>query len=131
MKKNIVFMMDVDIKGEGRYSSSRRLAYKYSIDSWKKWCNKNNSEGFLFYNGLLYGFFNSIQVAAMLWLGMFSAEYFFQGILALLPMFIFQYLGILMRQRLSLLSFNRVVIAILGVIELKLVWDIMVDWNLI
>ena len=30
--KNLVFMMDVDIKGDGRYASSRREAYKYSID---------------------------------------------------------------------------------------------------
>ena len=42
--RNVVFMMDVDIKGDGRYASSRRAAYKYSIDSWKKWCDKNNCE---------------------------------------------------------------------------------------
>ena len=30
-------MMDIDIKGDGRYSSSRRLPYKYSImDLWRK-----------------------------------------------------------------------------------------------
>ena len=29
MSKNLVFMMDVDIKGDGRYASSRRAAYKY------------------------------------------------------------------------------------------------------
>ena len=34
-------MMDIDLGGEGRYSSSRRAAYKYSIDSWKRWCDKN------------------------------------------------------------------------------------------
>ena len=39
--------MDVDIKGDGRYDSSRRLAYKYSIDSWKKWCDKNNCDLFV------------------------------------------------------------------------------------
>ena len=33
--KNIVFMLDIDIQGEGRYSSTRRLPYKYSIESWK------------------------------------------------------------------------------------------------
>ena len=47
MSRNIVFMMDVDIKGDGRYASSRREAYKYSIDSWRKWCNKNNCELFI------------------------------------------------------------------------------------
>ena len=40
-------MMDIDLGGEGRYSSSRRKAYKYSIDSWKKWCNKNDCELFV------------------------------------------------------------------------------------
>ena len=47
MSRNIVFMMDVDIKGDGRYASSRREAYKYSIDSWKRWCNKNDCELFV------------------------------------------------------------------------------------
>tara|TARA_Y100000034_G_scaffold3129_1_gene3805 strand:- start:1591 stop:2361 length:771 start_codon:yes stop_codon:yes gene_type:complete len=45
--KNIVFMMDIDVKGEGRYSSSRRIPYKYSIDSWKKWCDNNDCELFI------------------------------------------------------------------------------------
>ena len=45
--KNLVFMMDVDIKGDGRYASSRRAAYKYSIDSWKRWCDKNDCELFV------------------------------------------------------------------------------------
>ena len=45
--KNLVFMMDIDLGGEGRYSSSRREAYKYSIDSWKQWCNKNDCELFV------------------------------------------------------------------------------------
>ena len=47
MSKNLVFMMDIDLGGEGRYSSSRRAAYKYSIDSWKRWCDKNNCELFV------------------------------------------------------------------------------------
>ena len=46
MKKNLVFIMDIDIGGEGRYSSTRRLPYEYSIKSWKYWCNKNNCELF-------------------------------------------------------------------------------------
>ena len=45
--KNVVFMMDIDLGGEGRYASSRRAAYKYSIDSWRKWCDKNNAELFV------------------------------------------------------------------------------------
>lgn len=46
-KKNIVFMMDIDLKGEGRWASSRRAPYQYSIDSWKQWCDKNNAELFV------------------------------------------------------------------------------------
>ena len=45
--KNIVFLMDIDLSGEGRYSSTRRLPYQYSIKSWEKWCAKNNSELFV------------------------------------------------------------------------------------
>ena len=48
--KNLVFMMDIDLGGEGRYSSSRRDAYKYSIDSWRKWCGKNDCELFVLNN---------------------------------------------------------------------------------
>jgi len=51
--KNVVFIMDVDIKGDGRYASSRREAYKYSIDSWKKWCDTNNCELFILNDLLL------------------------------------------------------------------------------
>jgi hypothetical protein len=51
--KNIVFLMDIDLKGEGRYSSSRRLPYKYSIKSWKHWCEKNNAELFILEDPLL------------------------------------------------------------------------------
>jgi hypothetical protein len=47
MKKNIIFMMDIDMKGEGRWASSRRTPYQYSIDSWKQWADKNNAEVFV------------------------------------------------------------------------------------
>ena len=53
MKKNLVFIMDIDIGGEGRYSSTRRLPYEYSIKSWKYWCNKNNCELFIMNDLLL------------------------------------------------------------------------------
>jgi hypothetical protein len=53
MKKNIVFMMDIDLKGEGRWASSRRAPYEYSIKSWSKWCEKNNAELFVL-NDMLF-----------------------------------------------------------------------------
>ena len=45
--------MDIDLSGEGRYASTRRLPYKYSIESWKAWCNKNNCELFVMNDLLL------------------------------------------------------------------------------
>ena len=45
--KNVVFMMNVDLGKEGRFASSRINPYKYSIDSWKKWCDKNDCELFV------------------------------------------------------------------------------------
>jgi len=40
-------MIDIDLRGEGRWSSSRRTPYQYSIKSWTKWCEKNNCELFV------------------------------------------------------------------------------------
>ena len=51
--KNIVFMMDIDLAGEGRYASTRRLPYQYSIKSWEKWCEKNDCELFVLTDLLL------------------------------------------------------------------------------
>ncbi len=45
--KNVVFMMNVDLGKEGRFASSRVNPYKYSIDSWKQWCEKNDCELFV------------------------------------------------------------------------------------
>lgn len=44
MKKNVVFILDIDLNGTGRWASSRRAPYKYSIKSWRNWCKKNNAE---------------------------------------------------------------------------------------
>lgn len=46
-------MMDIDLKGEGRWSSTRRAPYQYSIKSWQQWCDKNNAELFLLTDLLL------------------------------------------------------------------------------
>ena len=42
--KNIVFTMDIDLAGEGRYASTRRLPYQYSIKSWEKEFSSINIE---------------------------------------------------------------------------------------
>ena len=51
--KNIVFTMDIDLAGEGRYASTRRLPYQYSIKSWERWCEKNDCELFVLTDLLL------------------------------------------------------------------------------
>ena len=51
--RNIVFMMDIDLKGTGRYSSARTEAYKWSRKSWKEWCDNNNVDLFILDETLL------------------------------------------------------------------------------
>jgi hypothetical protein len=53
MNKNIVFILDVKLNKEGRYSSTRSLPYQFSIKSWKNWCDKNNCDLFVL-NDLLF-----------------------------------------------------------------------------
>ena len=43
MSKNIVFLPAIVVEG----SESRSAPYKYGIDSWSRWCKKNNVELFI------------------------------------------------------------------------------------
>ena len=45
--KNIVFIVDVKLKGSGRWADTRSNPYKFSIASWKEWCAKNDCELFV------------------------------------------------------------------------------------
>ena len=45
--KNVVFIPNIDLK------NGRSNSYHYSVDSWKKWCKKNNCE-LLVWEDLLY-----------------------------------------------------------------------------
>ena len=83
-------------------------------------------EGFLLYSGLLFGFFNTIQVVGMLIFGMFTLQHFWQGLVALIPLFIFQYAGMKFSSRVSPALSNKMVLVILIAIELKLVWDVFI-----
>ena len=47
MKKNIVFLVDIKLKGSGRWAGTRSDPYKFSIDSWKVWCKKHGHELFV------------------------------------------------------------------------------------
>jgi len=52
--KNVVFIMNIKLDDtSGRYTPERSLPYKYSIDSWKHWCKKNNAELFVLEDLLL------------------------------------------------------------------------------
>ena len=83
-------------------------------------------ESFLLYSGLLFGCFNIIQVVGMLIFGMFTLQHFWQGLLALIPLFIFQYAGMKFSSRVSPALSNKMVLAILTAIELKLIWDVFI-----
>ena len=83
-------------------------------------------ESFLLYSGLLFGSFNIIQVVGMLIFGMFTLLHFWQGLVALIPLFIFQYAGMKFSSRVSPALSNKMVLVILTAIELKLVWDVFI-----
>ena len=51
--KNVVFMMNVDLSGYGRFASSRKEPYKYAVASWKRWCEKNDCKLFVLTEELL------------------------------------------------------------------------------
>lgn len=52
--KNVVFIMNIKLDdSSGRYTPERSLPYKYSINSWKHWCKKNNAELFVLEDLLL------------------------------------------------------------------------------
>jgi len=42
-KNDIVFMMNIKLNGDGRWSESRSLPYEYSISSWEKWVKKHKN----------------------------------------------------------------------------------------
>lgn len=79
-------------------------------------------EAYIFYNGLVFGLFNAIQICAMAILGMWTWHRFAEGCLALIPLFVFQYIGMRLTGSVSVRMFNRVVIGIIVVMECKLVW---------
>ncbi len=82
-----------------------------------------NKEAFVYYHGILYGFFNVVQISAMVWFGLFTPERFFHGLIALIPLFLFQYVGMMLTKRVSLSTFNKAVIGVLILMEARLIWD--------
>ena len=51
MKKNVVFIVDIKLKGSqqqvGRWAETRSSPYKFSVKSWDMWCDKNDCELFV------------------------------------------------------------------------------------
>ena len=80
-------------------------------------------EAFIYYHGILYGYFNVVQISAMIWFGLFSPERLLQGLISLVPLFLFQYVGMMLTQRVSLSTFNKAVIGIMVLMEAKLLLD--------
>lgn len=80
-------------------------------------------EAYVFHNGLLFGLFNLVQIGAMIWFDMFTWQRTMEGFLALIPLIIFQYLGMRAMGAISARAFNFAVIAVIVTMEIKLVWD--------
>ena len=79
-------------------------------------------EAYVFYNGLVFGLFNVFQIGAMIWFDMFTRQRIMEGFLALIPLFIFQYLGMRTMGAISTKAFNAVIITVIVAMEIKLVW---------
>ena len=79
-------------------------------------------EAYVFYNGLVFGLFNVFQIGAMIWFDMFTRQRIMEGFLALIPLFIFQYLGMRTMGAISTKAFNAVIIMVIVAMEIKLVW---------
>ena len=56
-----------------------------------------SKDAFVFYNALLFGIFNLLQVALLAAFGLFSWPRVAESLLALIPMLMFQYLGMRVR----------------------------------
>jgi uncharacterized membrane protein YfcA len=80
-------------------------------------------EAYVFYNGLVFGLFNTVQIIAMLSLGMFTTQRFLEGCLALIPLFVFQFVGMRVMGYASPKVFTGAVVAVIVVMEIKLVWE--------
>ena len=64
-----------------------------------------------------------VQIFAMIWFGLFTPERFLQGLISLIPLFLFQYVGMMLTERVSLSTFNKAVIGIMILMEAKLLLD--------
>lgn len=80
-------------------------------------------EAYVFYVALIFGLCNTIQVVVMAYLGMWNGQRIVEGLLAVIPMFVFQAIGMKLMGRVSPVLFNRAVITVILVMEIKLVWN--------
>ena len=80
-------------------------------------------EAYVFYNGLVFGLFNLIQIIVMLGFGMFTMQRLVEGCLALIPLVIFQFFGMRLMGYVSPKVFTGAVVAVIVVMEIKLVWE--------
>ena len=80
-------------------------------------------ESYVFYNGLMFGLFNAVQIVVMIGFGMFTWQRVIEGCLALIPLFIFQSVGMKLMGLASPRVFNGAVIAVIVVMEIKLIYE--------
>lgn len=82
-----------------------------------------SKDAFVFYNALLFGVFNLLQLGILTAFGLMSWLRVTESLIVLIPMLIFQYLGMRVRGAVSLKFFNGVVIGMIALMEVKLLWE--------
>lgn len=78
---------------------------------------------YLFAITALYGLFGAIQIVALLGLGAFTGERFWQGVATLIPLALALPPGLRVSARISHTTFERTVLALLLVVAVRLVWN--------
>ena len=79
-------------------------------------------EGYVFYNGLVFGLFNVVQIIAMLSLGIFHHPALFRRLYRPCSAVRFQFLGMRVMGYAAKV-FTGAVVAVIVVMEIKLVWE--------
>ena len=87
-----------------------------------------NKEAHVYYNGLMFGLFHTVQIGAIIIFGMFTTQRVIEGCLVLIPAIIFQYLGMRLMGYVSRRVFNAAVIAVIVLMEIKLVSQGLGGW---
>lgn len=81
-------------------------------------------ETYVFATSLLFMAISVTHVFGVAVAGLYDQERIMQGLLAAIPVFIFIPLGMRLTKRVSARAFNLIIVALIGVMEIKLVWGL-------